>query len=360
MSLPNRRKRRNPSTRRLIETYVREILLEDFDGGGVAGFGFDATSPYGMEFFGRDKLANIFVGPFVNAFKHIEGKTKEMASRVGTALKTVAKTMMTIVVPVVKQDFEETFKKQKASLDRIKGQYGKYYKETWDAFRNDDVVLAAFMYRPDLMLTREFVKKAPKVAAHVISTLTGGAFDNASFMQWALKPAPEKPHVATGPGMAESLLREANDADNVEKLQKMLNDPRVREKIAGNDSAKQMSQDAQKATREFLNDVFDSAQAALTVKDFNDMQAFVAARGKKLPNIEQLEAEYKKAKPEDKQRVAASQTELLKQFKESLKAFFSGALEAQVKDMISKGVPREHPMVKDYQTTIEKIKSLGG
>ena len=54
---------------KLLKQYVKEVLKEDIgDGYAFGDYGYDASSPFGMD-FGGPSLYNVFVQPFTDVLK---------------------------------------------------------------------------------------------------------------------------------------------------------------------------------------------------------------------------------------------------------------------------------------------------
>lgn len=342
----------------LLKEYVRIVLSEEGDGGGgwggygdyVGGMG-GGGGGYGMGgIVDNDDLYKTFIKPFTDVVGVAAGKTKEMSQRTVTLLKTVIEAIYQTIVPIYEDRYAKIFQEEKQHLDRIKSEYSKVYQATWDAFKDHDVLCAAFMYRPDLFLTTVLARSAPTAAAKLLSVLSGGMLDNAlaGITGSGRKKKKSPKEFFADFFTQESVLREDGDNAQVSPLEKLISNKKVRQVLANSDVVKQMTKEGQAMVRKTLNDVYKQAFSALTAKSLEDMQKKL---GQKIPGLEKL------SQVPEQERQKAEQT-LLKSVKEGLKAFYVKGLETHVREAVQAGTPQNHPFVRDYATTIAKIKAL--
>lgn len=305
---------------------------------------------YGVHFADGNQLYNIFVKPFTDVVGVAAGKTKEMSERAQTLLKVAFEATATSLVPILRDSYGEVFEKEKEQIDKIRSEYSDVYQATWDAFKENDVLVAAFMYRPDLFLTQQFAEKAPKAAAKLISVLSGGKLDN--LLQKLLKgDGHHNKHAGgrQGGGMPfEGVIREDGEHHGDNPLGRLLGNKKVKAVLANSPKVKQMTQVGQKLAHHTLTQVYDQAKTVLTAKSLNDVQH---ALKKKLPGTDKL------SQVPQQERQKAEQ-DMLKGIHAGMKAFYVKQLEAQVKATVDAGVPKDHPYVKDYVSVIGKIKAL--
>lgn len=341
-------------TRVLLREYVQEVLKEDM-GSDYSGLGLDtamggSSGPYGMHFASEDQLYKVFIKPFADVVGVAAGKTKELSQKGLTLLHVAFEALATTLVPILKDSYGEIFAKEKEEIAKIRSEYADVYNSTWDAFKDNDILVAAFMYRPDLFLTAQFVRKAPKAAAKLLSVLSGGTLDRA--LMGILKGGGEgKKDSHEGPGLPlESVLREAGDKPNskVDMLAQLADNKKVHQALANSPKVQQMTKTGQDTVRGTLQGVFKQAQSVLQAKSLQDIQAKL---GKKLPGMDKL------AQVPQQERARAEQ-DLLKGIRAGMKEFYVKQLEGQVKAAIAAGVPNDHPYVRDYQSVITRIKSL--
>lgn len=340
--------------RLLLREAIQEVLKEDDYG----GFGdISGGAPYGMHYASKDQMYNIFVKPFADVAGVAAGKTKELSTKGQTVLKVAFETLATTLIPVLKDSYGEIFADEKEKIDRIRSEYGEVYNATWDAFKEMDVLVAAFMYRPDLFLTVQFARKAPQAAAKLLSVLSGGTLDRV--LGGILKGGGggKKTDHREGPGMPfESVLREKGDEKPAEKkpdnklskLEQLMAHKKVKQTLANSPKVQQMTKVGQDLVQDTLKQVFEQAQGVLGAKSLQDLQAKL---GKKLPGMDKL------GEVPQQERQKAEQT-LLIGVKKSMKEFYTKQLEGQVKAAVEAGVPKDHPYVRDYTSVIAKIKGL--
>lgn len=332
-------------TKVMLRECIKEILKED-DYGGL-GMSDAMVGPYGMHYASGEQLYNIFVKPFADVVGVAAGKTKELSEKGQTLLKVAFEAAATSLIPILKDSYGEIFEKEKEQIDKIRAEYSDVYNATWDAFKENDILVAAFMYRPDLFLTAQFARKAPQAAAKIASVLSGGKLDN--LLAKLLKGGGGgKKDSREGPGMPlEGVIRE-DDENQDSPLAKLFANKKVKQVLADSPKTQQMTREGQEMVRGTLKQVFDQAQGVLAAKTLQDVQQKV---GKKLPGMDKL------AQVPQQERQKAEQ-DLLKSIHAGMKEFYVKQLEGQVKAAVEAGVPKDHPYVKDYASVITKIKSL--
>lgn len=349
-----------PSTERLVRAYVRALLTEDDGGGDYTPMGImtsdAAVGPYGIHFGNEDDLYKIFIKPFVDVVDTTMGKAKEVSQKTQTLVKVAFETIATTVVPILTDSYKEIFAHEQQEIGKIRKEYGEVYQSNWDAFRDNDFLLVAFMYSPASLLTYALAKKSPKAAGAMISSLTGGAADpwlkkvGKHFNVGLFSDAPAKTglnNTGTGPGIPmEGLLRE--DGEQADDLAKMLSSNKVKQKIQGSETAQKMEQQGKAMVRNTLEQVFKHARGVLTARNLQELQQ---KTGTKLKGMDKL------AQVPEQERATAEQA-IMKATKDSMKSFYLKNLEGQVKSAINAGVPQDHPYISDYQKVISKIKAL--
>jgi hypothetical protein len=342
--------------RRLREC-IRLILNED-DGGDYGGdFAMGGgMSPYGMH-FGSDKdLLNVFVKPFTDVVATAAGKTKEISKSGQNLLRTSFEAIATTVLPMFKDSYERIFAEEKNAIDKIRNEYADVYKSNWDAFQKNDALCVAFAYRPDLFLDIAAVKKAPKVAAKMLSVLSGGRLDNilakllrAPTAAPAHKSSKNKKYdMGGGVDFGEGFLHEDDESDNDNPLVKLVTNKKVKEVIASNPRVVAMGKEAKGIVRATLSKAYKQVQAVSQAKSVEDLQRILKKPIEGADKLGQLQ-------PQERQ---AAEANLVKTLKQSIKNFYIKNLEAQAKSAVDQGVPQNHPYVNDYQSVVAKIKTL--
>lgn len=338
-------------TKVLLRDYIQEMLKEDNGFGGLGDV--MAGAPHGMHYASKDQMYNIFIKPFADVVGVATGKAKELSQKGQTLLKVAFESIATTLVPILKDSYGEIFAREKQEIDKIRSEYNDVYNATWDAFKEMDVLIAAFMYRPDLFMTVQFARKAPRAAAKLLSVLSGGSLDRV--LGGILKPDTSGSRVGRsheGPGVpVESVIREKDNekkVNKVDKLAALMKHDKVKEVLANSPKVQQMSKVGQELVQGTLKSIFEQAQAVLSAKSLQDLQQKL---GKKLPGMDKL-AQV----PQQERQVAEQQ--LLAGVKKSMKEFYTKQLEAQVKAAVDAGVPQDHPYINDFKSVISKIKAL--
>lgn len=333
---------------RLLRECIQHILKEDDGGYGYMGFGDPSGgSPHGASFASSEQMYNIFIKPFANAIGVAIGKTKELSVKAQTLLKVAAGIVKSSINIFGIEDYKEIFEQDRMQIEKIKSEYAPYYQATWDAFNEADVKIAAFMFRPDLFLTTKFISKAPKVAANVLSVLTGGALDSrlSSLMKGSGRSRRGSPE---GPGLPESVVLEQGEKETdsrVESLVKLAKHPKVRQAIASNPRTQQMMKDAKTAIESTLNSALERAK---TLESLNTLEDLQKALGSKVPGVNEL------AKlPADKKNEAIKS--LIDSIKKGARAEYAKALKVRAEEAVKQGVPSDHPYVAAFLAAAEKV-----
>lgn len=364
------------STERLVREYVRALLREDAGGGDAAytpggimsaGMSMGGSGPYGMHFGSGDELYKIFIKPFVDVVDTTLGKAKEMSVRTQTLARVAFEAIATTLIPVLTDDYKEIFEKEKTEIDKIRKEYGEVYKSNWDAFRDNDVLVASFFYAPAALLTYAFAKKSPKVAANLISVLSGGSLDpwlarlskKSGGGLFSSSPAktgldyhggPDFKHgYAYGGGThefpLESVMREDKEQFDVAKL---LSSDKVKDVLERNPIVRRMEQQGRAIVRNTLDQVYKHARAIMTAKSLQELQQKTGVHLKGMDKLAQV--------PEEERRHAESA--ILTGARESMKEYYTRNLEGQLQTALDAGVPQDSPYISDFRRTISKIKAL--
>lgn len=327
----------------MLRECIRELLAEDGEGsmGGFMGGG-PADMGYGMHFGSGEDLYKIFVQPFVDVGQTVAGKGKELSQNVQTLLHTAFETVATTLIPVLSSDYKQIFAAEKQRIDKIRGEYADVYKRTWDAFDNHDLLVASFMYDPSRFLTQKFIEQSPKVAAKLMSVLTGGTID------------PELNGIigSVKSGKHEGAIREdgeqpAPDPKRQALVQGLLN-PELLKQVSSSQRVQEMEREGKAMVQDTLKQVWQHAQKVMRAKSVQDLQHMVK---KPIPGLDKL-----KQVPEQERQQGEQQ--LISNTKAAMKSFYIKSLEAQAKAAVDAGTPSDHPYVKAYQSVIGKIKAM--
>lgn len=346
----------------LIKEYVK-ILIKEFEDSSVGDVALSdqVGSPYGYQYGTKQDFYKIFVEPFVDAWGVAKGKTKEVASSVITLAKVIFQAILTSLIPIYKDSYEEIFEEEKVRIDKIKSEYSEIYKKVDQVFEGNVFSTIAFAYSPALFITTKLFKKGPSVALGLLSVLSGGSLDEPikKFKNKLSRKKDEdededfkKLFKRSSKKQEESLVRE-NEKDTEENnLEKSLSDfissKQVKSIIANNQNVQNLSRDVQKIVHTSLNNVYSQAKLILNAKSLEEI---AQKSGKNIPELNKL-------KSMSQQERSKIESDLLKNVKSSMKEFYVKQLESQVNSALKEGVPENHPYVNAYKKTIASIKSL--
>lgn len=344
---------------KILREYVSQLLREDDYGGMMMAAG--DMNPYGVHIASNDALYKTFIKPFVDVVDVAAGKTKELSQKAQTLGKIAFETIGSTIFPWLSSDYAEIFQEEKSQIDKIKSQYSEVYQATWDAFQTNDVAWTAFFCYPGAVFASSLARKTPLVTLKMLSVFSGGTMDN--FLSKAQRKFST---TSSGKGKNnnndyggdklpsptwESVLRE--DSEQPKKKSKItLADVVTNEKVIKKALSSPVAQRLQKETRSVvqgtLRSVLEHAQAVMSSNSFEDLQKKI---GKPLKGLEKL----KGMQPEARQ---AAEAQMLSTLKKSMTSFYVKNLEAQVKQALDAGIPKNSGYVTDYATVIQKIKSL--
>ena len=389
------------SCKDLLREHIRQIILEDGGGdfggfGDYAGFGMGGMGGGAIWGYGMGEKLNGFISPFTDVFKIAAGEAKKLSRRAQTVLSVAFETLLTTAIPWVSDSYGEIFSKASQDIDKIKQEYAEVYKTTYDAFKNEDFNVAAFMYAPAQYLTARAAYEAPGATAQLLSIISGGALDGIlSKIKGKLGKGPALPSWEkfkrelnryeyeagrelgydvdavraqqirarraaqassfTG-AAAESIMREADESKDdkknasIAKSQEVLANPKLINAAVKQPYAQAMIRDMHKVIDTSLNAIYEKTRA---LAGANSIDALEKVVGKKLPD--KVKAPLTKMKPEERRTAEAM---LLKGIKMPIKQGTVKELDHYVKAAMKAGVPQDHPLIKAYTDTISKIKAL--
>lgn len=353
----------------LLQEFVREVLRED-DGGvyGDLAMADAMQNPWGVSFGSGKDLYNIFVKPFADVVQTAAGKTKELSQRGQTLLRVTFETLATTLIPFLTDSYNEIFANEKEKLDKIRSEYAEVYQSNWDAFKDEDFQLLAFMYNPGRYITSKVLKKSPAVAAELLSIVSGGTLDTyLDPIKKSLGGGEEGPHrakkekniagvgggygggydVGWGDGGGghhmEGVVREAGEQQPQPATpEQKLTNPKLVQAVNNSQMARKMRQQAQQIVRAPLAQVYKQAQAVLGANSVQDLQQKLGKRLKGAEKLEQIEPQARQA----------AEQQLMAGVKRSMKDFYVKSLTQQAKKF------EGTPVMDDYKQAISKIKAL--
>lgn len=331
---------------RLLREYVKQILVEDAYGGFDISSGADG--PYGASFGSGKDLYNVFVKPFTDVVDTAVGQSKELSQRAQTVAKVAFEALATSIVPTLADDFDQIFKQEQAALDKLKAQYKDVYDATWTAFKDNDVVSAAFLYAPSAVITAKVAQQAPIQTVKLLNVLTGGNLDGfLSKVVKKFKLGDEKKPLDrdSGPGLPEGRIVELHKKAN--SFADILTQRGVRQAVEKNPKTSQMSDQARKIVDGSLNKVLHSAQAVVSAKSIEDLQNKLGTKIKGVDKLAQVpEAERQKL-----------EQALLTNVKKSALLVYIKGIEQQIQQAIKGGIPESHPFITVHKELLTRLKA---
>lgn len=349
----------------LLREYVKRVLTEDE--GDVAAMtgdiGLGAESPYGISFGSREDLISTFVTPFTDVFKTALGKTKEITRKSATLLWVGLQTVLTTLLPFWAYDYKSVFDAEKDDIDKIREQYRDVYERTDQALASNDAALLAFMASPAAVLSVWAAKKTPGATLEILSAVTGGIsdkiydsiaskfkmLDSASLTAKTSKTKSKSPS-----DVFEAHILEQGDKKKVSPKD-VLKNKEFLEKALSAPAAKEMQEKATKIYKKTLNDVYKQASDKLSAKSIEDFEKLINPKAKGAADVKKKISDIKKMPPEEQKKAVQM---LIDGSKKATKDFYVKNLSDHLVKVLEAGIPEESQYVKDYKSTISKIKSL--
>lgn len=285
------------SDEELLKEYIR-LLKEDSDGGysydGI-NLSMGSMGPGGAHFGSDKELYNIFIKPFTDVFNVAKGKTKEMSQRTQTLAKIGFEALATTLIPILADDYDQLFAEEQQELQKIKSEYAEVYNATWDVLRDNDVVLAAFMYAPAAVLSYAFFQEAPKAALDLLSVLGGGTLDAfvQTFKMKFLSSNPSKNSFkkSEGPGMpfesfiqrAPMLLEDGSKSPEA-VFKKNMQRKDVATALSNSPIVQRMQKQTQNVVRNSLTKAFEHIKGIMNAKSIDDLEKITKKNYQALTN----------------------------------------------------------------------------
>jgi multidrug efflux pump subunit AcrB len=341
---------------KLLRQYVRKVLTEDFGGygGDYAGIGLDVDSgPYGRSYGSNQDLYDAFIGPWVDVFKTAVGKSKEVTRTAWTAVDVVIGAALTSIIPGLGRTYENAFEEEKKDLEKIKSKYKDVYDKTDQALASTDAAFVAFMSSPALVIGKIAAEKSPTVAKEILSVATGGSSDEFidRIRSKNAEASDDKKKSKKDPKdfFGESQLNEEEKESQDSLERKILTNKKFLQKVTDAPTFKEMQQVAVELYRDTLKDIYGQAEAIVKkAKTIEDLQKLTK---KPIPDADKI----KKLPPAEK---AKAEKLLLDGVRKAMKDYYVKSLEQQVASVTKAGIPEDAQYIKDFRSTIQKIKSL--
>lgn len=315
--------------------------------------GYDDLSDHGSSFGSGKDLYNVFIKPFTDVVSTAAAEVSKSSVRAQTLAKTAFETIATTLIPFLSSDYDEIWADEKERIDGIKAKYKDVYDATWTAFKDNDVMAAAFGYSPAAFLTKQALKNAPLPVLKTLNALTGGRLDGVvNRVASILKGRDTKKPIDRDSGgqVIDWVRRSGSQLHevHVNDLYALLDNPKVKQAIASNPLVKRMQGEARKGVRDSLAAVYARARGIASAKGPEDIERITK---KKVPGLDKLK------KLPDKERAEVGQ-QVMSGVKKSALRLYANGLEARVKKAVKAGVPQDHPYVADHVKTLQKIKAL--
>lgn len=360
----------------LIREYINQVIksqVNENDGGmGFGDYTFDSSmmgmgGGYGGGGDVGSGLYKALIKPFTDVAGVAMGKAKELSRTLVTNLQIIFETIMTTFIPFLEDSYDEIFASQKADVQKIRSEYGKYYQATEEALRGPGATALAFMAFPTAAIFTRAVDDGPKAVKGILSVATGGVSDKYLGGGGG----------GGGPrssGMFDSYVRDhslkflveddekksakKDDKDKVNPLVKKLRNPEFVDSIKNSDTIQGASERAKEIYRKTLNDTFKFAQMVQNAKSLEDIEKLENQTDEKIEKKSELakvKSELGKFKTKEEKDNAVKGS--LSAVKQASKEKAIARLEKEVKPVREK-FGDDFPFVKDYDATIQKIKSL--
>jgi hypothetical protein len=346
----------------LLREYVKAILVED-ESMGMGNYGSAAD------------MNATFIQPFTDVFKTAAAETKMIGVKAKTVVWVGLQTVLTTLLPFYGYDYAEVFDKEKEEINKIKSEYKDVYDRTWNALKNSDAMMLAFMASPAIFLGGVAAKETPKVVKGILATFTGGLSDEIGEKTKSAAISIGRKAI----GDTHRSYREKEHNDNSRRSSRVTSDAisfaggglagglagTVVEKIKNSKKASAMQMSAQNVYKQALSEKVKLAiKLTQNVSSIEDLQKEV--KKSKMPGSGKFDAqvaEIKKLPPEEKEKAEKA---LLVSAREAAKKFYIEKLESELKQVTentslkSFGVDSDQlDFVKDYKRAISTVKSIG-
>lgn len=389
--------RRRSTDGLLLREYVRSVLTED-DVGSEYGSYADAaamSSPYGVSFGSAGEYYKTFLKPWVDVFKTAEGKTKETARKAVTVLQVGARVIISTVIPIISFRYKEVFDAEKRDVEKIRSEYKSVYDSTASALTSGDAGLLAFMAAPEYMMAGIVASKGPEFAINVLSSVTGGVFDELlgnvvrkldDANRWADRAVSSlrrdarsdsysysasggrsRRRTRRGPTNRDlrdledsyyrsgALVNEEKDAESAGKkydFETLLKNKKFLMKGLKSKTTEQMKSDARRVIDDTLKAAVQQAQFVMkNVKSLDDFKK-IAKKSDAKAAIDKMIA----SAPPDKQKEAEQAT--LKSVRSTAKEIFLKPLRDRVAAVKKDGVPDDSYFIVKYKEAIQTIEAM--
>lgn len=230
---------------------------------------------------GENPLWNTFIQPFVDVGTTAAYGIERLSAQVQTVVMGFFLGLPTLFVPFLEYDYETFREEEWERVEEIKKKYEKVFKSNLDALQSNDAFGVAFLLAPHKVLAAQLAVKAPYVAIKALDVLTGAIAPPLARLGKALgEPASIGFHdpgghsqgswasggggdYGGGDGMYEE--KKPNSKELSSRLQTLLKDKKIQNRIQSSPVAKQMRQDG-------VDLIVSHVKKFMETKDYNQMR----------------------------------------------------------------------------------------
>lgn len=329
-------------------------LIVEFDGGGdYGGFDFGGYGAgAGMGMWGAmgstEGLISTFVKPFTDVLVTAVGKTKELSRSAQNLLNVTFETLVTTLIPIYSDSFDEIFEKERADIDKIRQKYRKVYESNIEMFSDSDMGVLAYAFNPASYITSQFISAAPKTALKMIEVLTG---DN-EHVKKVLNNVKRLYSLDVNESFAcskHSRLLLERTKKKLPPLASVLSSKEIVDAVKASPVTKEMMRDAKKVARQAYEAMLADVRELSRAQTLSDIQR---ATGK------QLAAETKRLNDLPQNERAAAERAIVSTLKKSVKKLYSEKLRGQLERLKQLRVPESAEYYQLVSRAIDLVERL--
>jgi hypothetical protein len=370
--------------KKLLESYIIELLREDFGGdfggygGDYGGYGFGGGGGMGMGYgsFGTgEDLYKTFIEPFVDVVKTAKASGEQVSVNVSALLQVAIKSLLTAAIPLWKEDYKTIVDKETKEIkniydhadDKIKAirdKYGEVFKRTDEAFWTPDNVLIASMLAPGAMITLEAVHSAPIAVLSLLQSIFAGSDKAQTYLEgikskfaevkritgrWVLDPkedikAAAKKHKI--PVQQEKHARVAWNA-GLGAMANAIKSTAIQKELKKGKYAQNLDKQVSDVAKGNIDMMMQKLESIAKVNSITELEK---ATGNKV-DLSRLEH----ARPENKEKLEKM---IIDKYREAHKRFWILNIENKIKDLLKLGVPADAQYVQEYKNALQRMKSV--
>jgi len=154
------KKHKNKPLQILIETMVREILIEQ-----------------GEDIILSDPLVKIFIEPFTDVLKTANAEIKKNLINIRGNTKSFIKQVAILAIPflsieMINDTHKAAQEEIKTRLGKIDQEYAEIYRRNWNTLQSRDIWGISFMLNPAQGVGIKLASKLPTATLKILKTLT--------------------------------------------------------------------------------------------------------------------------------------------------------------------------------------------